>query len=71
MKKNIVIGKTLPKEIRENLLRIGNNVASTWGASCYKYKVSNKERKVIFECVEHGELFVTEIEFDNLLLYYY
>ena len=51
------------------LMQVGNEVASLWGASCIKYSVDRKTKTVTFECVEHGEFFVTSVEFANLKEY--
>ena len=49
-----------------DLLNIGNEIASLWGASCYDYEIDLKNKKVIFDCVEAGEFFITDITFDEL-----
>lgn len=51
------------------LMKVGQEVASLWGASCIKYSVDRKTKTVTFECVEHGEFFVTSVEFANLKEY--
>lgn len=51
------------------LMRIGQEVASLWGASCTGYSVNKKKKVVIFDCIEHGEEFVTEINFVELKNY--
>lgn len=51
------------------LMEVGNEVASLWGASCIKYHVDKKNKVVMFECIEHGEEFVTSIEFSKLKEY--
>lgn len=50
----------------EQLLRIGNNVAMLWGAFCFGYRINRAEQKIYFECVEHGEKFLTTIDFDKM-----
>ena len=50
----------------QELMRIGSNVASIWGAECYNYEINKKSRIVTFFCIEHGEEFVTEREFNKL-----
>ena len=54
---------------REKLMMVGQEVASLWGASCIKYHVDKKNKVVMFECIEHGEEFVTSIEFSKLKEY--
>jgi hypothetical protein len=56
----------LPKEILNNLRKIGTNVASGWGGECIDYEIDDEKEVVIFHCIEHGEEFVIEIEFENL-----
>ncbi len=51
------------------LKQVGNEVASLWGASCISYSVDRKTKTVTFECIEHGEEFVTSIEFSKLKEY--
>ena len=51
------------------LMKVGQEVASLWGASCVKYNVDKKTKTVVFECIEHGEYFVTSVEFSNLKEY--
>lgn len=53
----------------EDLRKIGNSVASLWGASCYDFKVSHKEKSVCFFCIEYGEHFTTHLSFDELAEY--
>lgn len=48
----------------KDLLKIGNNVASIWGGSCFKYEVTATE--VVFHCIEHGEEFATSCTFAEL-----
>lgn len=48
----------------KDLMRIGNNMASIWGGSCIKYEV--QESEVVFDCIEHGEFFITSCKFDEL-----
>lgn len=44
---------------------IGRDIASLWGAECYDYTVDKVNQKVIFDCIEHGEKFVTEQAFNE------
>lgn len=48
----------------EELKKIGNNIASMWGGSCFKYEVTATE--VLFHCIEHGEEFATSCTFAEL-----
>ena len=51
---------------KENLYQIGNKLASLWGGSCYNYKINHKEKKVVFECIEHGEKFLAALSFSEI-----
>jgi len=51
---------------KERLLRIGNDIASLWGGSCYNVKINKKEKKVVFDCIEHGEKFITSLSFSEI-----
>jgi hypothetical protein len=51
---------------REQLLQIGNELASLWGGSCYDYRISQKDKEVEFRCIEHGEKFVTSMSFSEI-----
>ncbi len=53
------------------LKKIGQEVASIWGASCVKYHIDKKNKVVIYDCIEHGEEFVTELKFSELKKYLY
>lgn len=57
------------KYSKQELLKIGRNVASLWGGECYDVEVDNKNKKVVFLCVEHGEQFATELAFNELQQY--
>ena len=50
----------------ERLYAIGNDVASLWGGSCYNFKVNQKEKEVVFNCIEHGEKFSTSLSFSEI-----
>jgi hypothetical protein len=54
-----------------DLLRIGNNVASGWGATCHAFTFNKAAGTVNFECNECGEFFVTSIEFSDIGEYDY
>ena len=43
----------------QQLLAMGNEIASLWGGSCYGYWFDHEAEKVVFECIEHGEKFTT------------
>ena len=51
---------------KERLSRIGNEVASLWGGSCYNFKINRKEKEVVFDCIEHGEKFATSLSFSEI-----
>ena len=54
------------KYTNSDLMKIGNEVAALWGASCFGYRINRTDQAVIFECVEYGEFFVTRLTFDEL-----
>ena len=56
----------LPKEIRDNLISIGNEVASLWGGECYNAVPDDDREIVVFHCIEHGEDFVSEVKYSEL-----
>ena len=49
-----------------DLTRIGNNLASVWGGACYSFTVDPENEKVIFDCIEHGEKFCSELSYAEL-----
>ena len=51
------------------LEKIGNEVASLWGGSCYNVEVDYTTKSLQLECIEHGEKFATEISFSDLEKY--
>lgn len=52
--------------MKDVLMKIGNDIASLWGGSCYGLKVNSKEKKVTFNCIEHREKFVTSMTFKEI-----
>lgn len=46
--------------------KIGNEIASLWGGSCYDYRIGHDINSVIFYCIEHGEKFITAAKFEDL-----
>ena len=48
------------------LYEIGNEVASLWGGSCYDFKINQKDKEVVFDCIEHGEKFSTSLSFSEI-----
>lgn len=54
---------------REEIMRIGNEVASLWGAYCTNCHKDDSIRVVRFDCIEHGESFVTDVTYDELKEY--
>ena len=56
---------------KQKLMEIGHNVASLWGGSCLKVHVDKKNKVVNFDCIEHGEVFGTTLEFSELEQYNY
>lgn len=61
--------KESPKYSKEDLMRIGKEVASGWGGVCLDVKVNSK--LVEFMCAEHGEHFTTELTWEELKEYEY
>jgi len=59
----------LDSEMLSLLPQIGYQVASIWGGECYDFEVDNKQKIVVFHCLEHGEDFVTEVKFSELEKY--
>lgn len=53
-----------PKINKDRLMRIGQEVASCWGAVCTGVKTY--ENLVTFECNEYGEKFSTTISYDEI-----
>ena len=52
--------------LRDRILEIGNELASIWGAVCKNVRINNADKSVIFQCVENGEPFETQISFEEL-----
>lgn len=50
----------------KELLKIGTEVASLWGAECISYTIDMKHKQVIFLCIEVGEKFTTTVSFQEL-----
>lgn len=46
------------------LMDVGHEIASMWGGSCLGYEVLDD--RILFDCVEHGERFASELTFDEL-----
>lgn len=59
------------KYFDSDVRRVGQEVASLYGASCLSYKINKRSKKILFNCVEHGEFYSTEISFDDLKEYSY
>ena len=52
--------------MNKELLKIGMEVASLWGAECYDYKVIKENKEIVFYCIEAGEKFTTSVSFQDL-----
>lgn len=52
----------------QQLEQIGDEVASCWGAECIGFTIKYNG-DVIYECVEHGEFFITTIKVEDLSKY--
>lgn len=57
-----------PKIAKDRLERIGQDIASVWGAVCVGVKTY--ENLVTFECNEYGEKFSTTMSYDEILKEY-
>lgn len=56
---------TVPAKLpRKQLEAVGEEVASGWGASCTGFKCYSDS--VEFQCIEHGEKFVTNLSYDDI-----
>lgn len=49
----------------EQLQEIGREVASCWGGECIGYNIEDNG-DVTYECIEHGEFFVSTIKVKDL-----
>lgn len=54
------------KGYKEGLKDIASDVASLWGAQCFRIVPNFEKRIVTLYCIEDGEEFTTEITFDEL-----
>lgn len=54
------------KVLHNELMKVGDEVASLWGGICFDVKVLKSAKKVQFLCKEHGDIFCTELSFDAL-----
>ena len=69
LKRRVVSGmrsKLIPENLRETLIKVGNNVASTWGATCFDFEINAKDRQILVFCAGNGEHFPALVEFDEL-----
>lgn len=48
-----------------DLMKVGAELATLWGAECYGYEVHYIEQEVVFKCIEHGEHFITTQSFSE------
>lgn len=51
----------------KELEKIGQNVASLWGAECLDFEIKGNE--VTFKCIEYGEIFITTLTGTELKQY--
>lgn len=51
---------------RRKIISAGNNVATLWGATCDDFDIDYDAQIITFLCNEHGEQFVTSIDFKDL-----
>ena len=54
---------------REEIMRIGQEVASLWGGRCLSCDKDEKNKRVVFSCIEHGEHFTTTVDYNELKEY--
>ena len=54
---------------REEIMRIGSEVASLWGGRCLSCDKDEKNKRVVFSCIEHGEHFTTTVDYNELKEY--
>lgn len=52
--------------MKAELMRIGNDIASLWGACCCDVKVNYNTKEVVFICNERGEKFTVTVPFDDI-----
>ena len=52
--------------MNKELLKVGTEVASLWGAECYGYKIIKENEEIVFYCIEAGEKFTTSVTFQEL-----
>ena len=63
--------ESISGQFLEDLLEIGNDVASGWGRDCFDVELDvdekdNKTPIVRFMCYEHGESFYTELTYEEI-----
>jgi len=71
LKSNEVIKVNNKEYTQKDLMKIGSNVASGWGAGCYDYDINKVEDEVTFHCIEDQEHFTTTLKYSNLEEYKY
>ena len=54
------------KALYNKLLEVGEDVAMGQGAECYDLTVDFMKDEVTFQCIEHGERFVTILPFNDI-----
>lgn len=63
--KNISIKGEKESFTTEELMNVGQEVASLWGAECYDF--SKEEDVYVFFCIEHGERFICRMTHEEIL----
>ena len=52
------------------ILEVGNKVARGWGGVCYDFETFPRKKIVRFHCKEHGEDFITDVSYEDILRNY-
>lgn len=60
--KNFVLKYNGKGYVANEIFQIGNEMALLWGGSCIGYNIDKKAGVIVFDCVEHGENFTTELK---------
>ena len=50
----------------EEIRKVGMEIASLWGGTYLSYEAKEEEKKIILNCIEFDEYFITEITYNEL-----
>ena len=64
----MVVHKSV-KYTAQDLNNIGNSLASLWGGCLLSFEIDKQNKKIVFNCIEHGERFCSELTYDELQEY--